>query len=91
MGEEAWSRIDLRILALAMTGSMVVSPDCRDGQEWIWDLLTLRSLWTWLSRSGGQRDGNYVGVWVGIGGMGVEETTEGRGPRGFVCPEDPNV
>lgn len=39
---------------------------------WLGDMLSLRSLWTLLRRSGGQRDGSYIGVWVVIGGMGVE-------------------
>lgn len=45
-------------------------------------MLNLRSLWTLLSRSRGQRDGNSVSFWVVIRGMGVGETTEEESAEG---------
>lgn len=36
-------------------------------------MFSLRSLWILLRRSGDQRDESYVGIWLVIGSMGVEE------------------
>lgn len=35
-----------------------------------------------LLRSGDQQDGSYAGVWVVIGGMGVDEAPEGESAEG---------
>lgn len=45
-------------------------------------MLSLRLLWTLLSRSTGERDGSYVGAWMVIGGMEVEETTKRESTKG---------